>query len=140
MIIINSKHIDAYLEDHTILRSDSTDFDPTPSTILGRIPILITVVPGYVEMVKQTNQGSIAVCAWKLEDSIERPLTSTNIFISFGAVIRGLVKGCRGRIRIDGAHLKGQYGGTLLSAVALDGNNQLFPNTWAIDSGDDQET
>ena len=97
-------------------------------------------LPGYVEMVKQTNQGSIAICAWEEEDSIERPLTFTSIFISFGATFSGLVKGCRGLIKVDGAHRKGQYGGTLLSAIALDGNNQLFPISWAIVSGEDQET
>ena len=78
-------------------------------------------------MVKQTNQGSVAICAWKAEYSIERPLIFTSIFISFGATISGLVKGCRGLIGVNGAHLKCQYGGTLLSAIALDGNNQLFP-------------
>ncbi|XP_057548020.1 uncharacterized protein LOC130826447 [Amaranthus tricolor] len=74
------------------------------------------------------------------EDSIERPLTFTSIFISFGATISGLVKGCKGLIGVDGAHLKGQYGGTLLSSIALDGNNHLFPIAWAIVSGEDQET
>ena len=91
-------------------------------------------------MVKQTNQGSVAICAWEAEDSIEVPLTFTSIFISFGATISGLVKGCRGLIGVDGAHLKGQYGGTLLSAIALDGNNQLFPIAWAIVSGEDHKT
>ena len=97
-------------------------------------------LPSYAEMVKQTNQGSVAICAWEAEESIERPLTFTSIFISFGATISGLVNGCRGLIGVDGAHLKGQYGGTLLSAIALDGNNQLFPIAWAIVSGEDQKT
>ena len=67
-------------------------------------------------------------------------MTFTSIFISFGATISGLVKDCKGLIGVDGAHLKGQYGGTLLSSIALDGNNHLFPIAWAIVSGEDQET
>ncbi|XP_074297964.1 uncharacterized protein LOC141628771 [Silene latifolia] len=34
---------------------------------------------------------------------------------------------CRSLIGVDGTHLKGNHGGVLLSAVALDGNNELFP-------------
>ncbi len=41
---------------------------------------------------------------------------------------------------MDGAHLKGNYGGVLLSAIALDGNNELFPVAWAIISSEDEES
>ena len=96
--------------------------------------------PGYVDMIKETNPGSSAICAWHKKESIERPLTFRSIFISFSACVSGLIGGCRSFIDVDGAHLKGQYGGTLLSAIALDGNNQHFPVAWAIVSGEDQET
>ncbi|XP_057517894.1 uncharacterized protein LOC130798818 [Amaranthus tricolor] len=88
--------------------------------------------PGYVDMIKETNPGSSAICAWHKKESIERPLTFRSIFISFSACVSGLIGGCRSFIDVDGAHLKGQYGGTLLSAIALDGNNQHFPVAWAI--------
>ncbi|KAH7865072.1 hypothetical protein Vadar_001871 [Vaccinium darrowii] len=35
-------------------------------------------------------------------------------------------------IGVDGCHLKGPYGGVLISAVALDGNNGLFPLAVAV--------
>ena len=96
--------------------------------------------PEYVDMIKKKNPGSSAICAWHREESIERPLTFSSIFISFSACVSGLIRGCRSFIGVDGAHLKGQYGGTLFSAIALDGNNQLFPVAWVIVSGEDQET
>ena len=40
-------------------------------------------LPGYAETVKQTNQSSVAICAWEVEDSIERPLTFISINFHF---------------------------------------------------------
>ncbi|TXG50991.1 hypothetical protein EZV62_023515 [Acer yangbiense] len=41
-------------------------------------------------------------------------------------VNQSFLDGCRLFIEVDGCHLKGPYGGVLLSAVALDANNGLF--------------
>lgn len=41
-------------------------------------------------------------------------------------------------MRVDGAHLKGNYGGVMLSAAILDGNNEVFPFAWAIVAGEDK--
>ncbi|KAK1559551.1 hypothetical protein Q3G72_015658 [Acer saccharum] len=49
------------------------------------------------------------------------------IFLSFEAQRVGFLEGCRPFIGLDGCHLKGPFGGVLLSAVALDANNELFP-------------
>jgi hypothetical protein len=40
--------------------------------------------------------------------------------------------GCRPIIGLDGCHLKGVYGGQLLSAVGRDGNDNLFPIAMAV--------
>ena len=47
-------------------------------------------------------------------------------FISFDAVRTGFMAGCRPFIGIDGCHCKGPFGGVLLAAIRLDGNNGLF--------------
>ncbi|XP_021773266.1 uncharacterized protein LOC110737204 [Chenopodium quinoa] len=39
-----------------------------------------------------------------------------------------------------GAHLKGNYGGILLSVVALDGNNEIYPVAYAIVSSEDKDS
>lgn len=61
------------------------------------------------------------------------------MFISFAATWKGFLGGCRPLIGIDGTHLKGNYGGILLSAVALDANNEIFPLAFAIVSVEDKE-
>ncbi|XP_042509126.1 uncharacterized protein LOC122084755 [Macadamia integrifolia] len=44
----------------------------------------------------------------------------------------GFVKGCRLLIGVDDCHLKGRYGGILLSVVSYDGNNEIFPVAYAV--------
>ncbi|KAL2928620.1 hypothetical protein RDABS01_006376 [Bienertia sinuspersici] len=86
-----------------------------------------------------TNPGSKAICAWNSVDHVDRPLAFTTIFIASKGAIEGLFGGCRSFVGIDGTFLKGNYGGVLLSAVALDGNNRLFSFAWAIISSEDSE-
>ena len=42
------------------------------------------------------------------------------------------MRGCRPWFGIDGCHLKGNYGGVLLSAVAVDGNKGMFSIAFSI--------
>ncbi|XP_026458598.1 uncharacterized protein LOC113359134 [Papaver somniferum] len=47
--------------------------------------------------------------------------------LAFYAFLIGFKDGCRPFIGLDGCFLKGKYGGVMLSAVALDGNNGMYP-------------
>ena len=38
----------------------------------------------------------------------------------------------RRSIGVDGEHIRGTYPGILLTAVAKDGNNNIFPIAWAV--------
>lgn len=42
-------------------------------------------------------------------------------------------------IGVDGTHLKGNYGGILLSIIALDRNNEIFPLAYAVVSIENEE-
>ncbi|KAL8457748.1 hypothetical protein ACS0TY_035568 [Phlomoides rotata] len=48
-------------------------------------------------------------------------------FIGFSGLKQGFLSGCRPIIGLDGCFLKTFLGGTLLTAVAKDGNNQMYP-------------
>ena len=52
-------------------------------------------------------------------------------FMAIGACIEGW-KYCRPNISVDGTFLKSKYGGTLLAASTIDGNNQIFPLAFSI--------
>ncbi|KAJ0015205.1 hypothetical protein Pint_21536 [Pistacia integerrima] len=48
-------------------------------------------------------------------------------FLGFATKKKGFIEGCRHFIGVDGCHLKGPYGGVLLSAVSMDANSGIFP-------------
>ncbi|XP_043698965.1 uncharacterized protein LOC122649788 [Telopea speciosissima] len=54
------------------------------------------------------------------------------LFICFDACKQGFLKGCRPFIGLDGCHLKGVYGGVLVSAIAIDGNNGMFSLAYGV--------
>ncbi|GJU28997.1 transposase, MuDR, MULE transposase domain protein [Tanacetum coccineum] len=58
------------------------------------------------------------------------------LFIAIGASIRTFVNYLRPFLIIDAAHLKGQYNGTNLVAVGMDGNNQIVPIAFSICKGE----
>ncbi|KAA8524887.1 hypothetical protein F0562_011310 [Nyssa sinensis] len=93
--------------------------------IKGKHESSYTMLPMYPSEIRRTNPGSLV----KIE--CQRPSLLMNhlfkrIFIAFEALFKGFKVGCRPFIEIDGCHLKGPYGGVLLVAVSLDGNNGLF--------------
>ncbi|XP_021737711.1 uncharacterized protein LOC110704231 [Chenopodium quinoa] len=90
------------------------------------------LLPAYCELLKQRNPNSVAFCTWARLESPQPTLQFRSIFISFEAQFKGLINGCRGLIGVDGTHLKGNYGGVLLEAVCLDGNNEIFPVVVAV--------
>ncbi|XP_026378442.1 uncharacterized protein LOC113272862 [Papaver somniferum] len=79
------------------------------------------LIPSLCEMIKRTNPGSIATFTYGRDNRFE------SVTISFDAPMRGFINGCRNVVGLDGCHLKGKYGGCLLSATALDGQNGLVP-------------
>ncbi|KAL2893341.1 hypothetical protein RDABS01_009250 [Bienertia sinuspersici] len=108
--------------------------------IHGGHDVSYSYLPNYCEVIRALNLGSIANCAWNQSNHPKRPLAFSSIFICFKGALDGLFAGCRSLIGVDGAHLKGNYGGVILSVVAMDENNEIFPFTWAIVSTKDEES
>ncbi|KAK7305535.1 hypothetical protein VNO77_43441 [Canavalia gladiata] len=54
------------------------------------------------------------------------------IYICFDGYKKGFKEGCRPLIGLDGAFLKGYYGGILLSAVGQDSNNHIWVIAYAV--------
>ena len=55
-----------------------------------------------------------------------------SVYIGFSGLRKGFKLGCRRVISLDGAFLKTIVGGAILSAIGRDGNNQMFPISWAV--------
>lgn len=54
------------------------------------------------------------------------------IYICLGPVKKGFVAGCRPIVGLDGCHLRGPYGGQLLTAVGMDPDDGMYPIAWSI--------
>ncbi|XP_028115334.1 uncharacterized protein LOC114313164 [Camellia sinensis] len=106
------------------------------------------LLPTYASQINKTNPGSLVVINYDIpstpvsedgeqpDPTIPQYPLFQRIFISFDAMKAGFINGCRLFIGVDRCHLKGPYGGVLISAVALDGNNGLFPLALAIVEGE----
>ena len=53
------------------------------------------------------------------------------LYICLAACKVGM-KACRPIIGLDGCHIKGPYGGQLLTAIGIDANNSSFPVAYAV--------
>ncbi|KAF7136322.1 hypothetical protein RHSIM_Rhsim08G0160500 [Rhododendron simsii] len=89
------------------------------------------LLPTYAVEVRKTNPGSLIKMDYNRPFPTQNPMFR-RLFVSFAGMIKGFLNGCRPFIMVDGCHLKGPYGGVLISAVALDGNNGLFPLAVAV--------
>ncbi|XP_021733002.1 uncharacterized protein LOC110699794 [Chenopodium quinoa] len=90
-----------------------------------------SLLPRYAEMVKPTNLGSYAQVTWTQGSANVQPRFKA-CFFSFAAKVRGFLTGCRPIIGIDGAHLSGYFKGILLTAIEIDGNNEIFVIAYGI--------
>ncbi|XP_020272469.1 uncharacterized protein LOC109847650 [Asparagus officinalis] len=79
----------------------------------------------YVEEVKKTNPGSYI----HVEQNEGR---FSKLFICYAACINGFLNGCIPLIFLDGTFLKDRFKGILLSAIAYDGNQGIFPLAYCI--------
>nr|GEU82037.1 transposase, MuDR, MULE transposase domain protein [Tanacetum cinerariifolium] len=57
------------------------------------------------------------------------------LYVGFGCAIGSFLRYTRHLIIIDGAHLKGNYLGTNLLVVGMDGNNQILPLATCVSQG-----
>ncbi|WOL16958.1 hypothetical protein Cni_G25746 [Canna indica] len=87
-------------------------------------------LPAWAKLARVTNPGSVV--KMEVDARMSANPLFKRFFVCFDAMKKGFVRGCRPWFGIDGCHLKGTYGGVLLSAVAIDGNKGMFPIAFAV--------
>ncbi|GJR92847.1 transposase, MuDR, MULE transposase domain protein [Tanacetum coccineum] len=87
------------------------------------------MLPYYCYNLERKNEGTVTRIKTDEKGVFEM------LFIALGASIRTFVNYLRPLLIIDAAHLKGQYKGTNLIAVGMDGNNQIVPIAFGICKG-----
>ncbi|XP_025692605.1 uncharacterized protein [Arachis hypogaea] len=84
----------------------------------------------YAETLLKTNPGStVKIGVTPLPDG---QVMFDKIYICLSGCKNGFKAGCRPLIGLDGAFLKTQIGGQILSAVAQDANHHIYVVAWAI--------
>ncbi|XP_059658699.1 uncharacterized protein LOC132305031 [Cornus florida] len=85
----------------------------------------------YCQLICASNPGSVVKI--QTEPTCEENVRKfQRVFICYAAMRNGFKEGCRPLIGVDGCFLKGPYGGHILSAISIDGNNQMFPVAFAV--------
>ncbi|BFG29942.1 hypothetical protein CerSpe_162160 [Prunus speciosa] len=54
------------------------------------------------------------------------------MYICLAACKQGWLEGCRPFIGLDGCYIKGPHPGEILTVVAIDANNRMFPMAYEI--------
>ena len=98
----------------------------------GSYRIQFQQLEAYAHALKTSNPGTLAEIQLCNESLKNGRRVFRRMFICFHALKTGWLAGCRPIIGLDGCFLKGVCKGQLLSAVGLDGDNQLLPIVWAI--------
>ncbi|KAL0364455.1 UNVERIFIED_CONTAM: hypothetical protein Sangu_0543100 [Sesamum angustifolium] len=142
--------VKTYVPNHTCVRSDPTK-EASAEWIASKIESVLRENPGmkaregsyaesfgrmsyYADLVLEKNEGSVVTLQCDVDET--EPIHSTPIFKRFflglSALRDGFLEGCSPFLGFDGCHLKGPFGGVLLAAIGLDGNNGLFPVAFAV--------
>ncbi|XP_031402629.1 uncharacterized protein LOC116212199 [Punica granatum] len=105
------------------------------------------IIRDYAAIILEKDRGSVVnVCVDPQPPTIvdgvpkELPPRFQRFFVSFNAMKYGLIHGCRPFIGLDGCHLKSYNGGHLLSAIAKDGNENIFPVAMAVVEQENRES
>ncbi|XP_074324236.1 uncharacterized protein LOC141661151 [Apium graveolens] len=85
----------------------------------------------YEAEILRSNPGNTVKFGVEKNDS-DNLGTFKRMYIYFTVVKEGFAQGCRKFIGLDGCFLKSFMKGELLAAIGRDGNNQMFPISWAI--------
>ncbi|XP_043705494.1 uncharacterized protein LOC122655357 [Telopea speciosissima] len=89
-------------------------------------------LPLYAKLLIDRNPGTVCIINRHERHDFAEASKFKRVFICLDACKKGFINGCRPFIGLDDCHLKGRYGGILLSAISVDGNNGLFPIAYSV--------
>ncbi|XP_074266433.1 uncharacterized protein LOC141589705 [Silene latifolia] len=88
------------------------------------------LLPRFMHGLKESNPGTI-VQFYTTPTTNPNVQTFKRVFWAFKPCIDGF-EHCRPVLSIDGTHLYGKFKGTILTAMSIDANNQIFPVAFVI--------
>ncbi|XP_015935848.1 uncharacterized protein LOC127744199 [Arachis duranensis] len=111
--------------------------------IYGDWDELYNELPRWVLGVRLTMPGTVAVlrtCPVRVGGQVDESQAYFHrMFWTFPPCIE-VFRHCKPLVSIDGTHLYGKYGGTLLVAIAQDGNSNILPVAFALVEGENAQS
>ncbi|KAK2415377.1 hypothetical protein QL285_037862 [Trifolium repens] len=107
-------------------------YDPTPLSAYNPPPHMhsYAALPQWLTTLRYYQPNVIDILE-TLPNNSGPGLIFHRLFWSFKPLVKGF-RFCKPLVQVDGMWLYGKYRGTLLLAVAQDGNNHIFPVAFAI--------
>lgn len=103
------------------------------SVIKGDAQIQYGLLRDYVLELQKANPNTTVKLDFEREGDPESTTrTFKRIYVCMGALKQGFKAGGRDLLGLDGAFMKGQYPGQLLTAVSVDANNGIYPVAYGI--------
>ncbi|RYR14818.1 hypothetical protein Ahy_B04g071520 isoform A [Arachis hypogaea] len=100
-------------------------------------------LPRWVLGVQLTMPGTVAILRTspvRVSGQVDESQAFFHrLFWTFPPLIEAF-RHCKSLVSIDGTHLYGKYGGTLLIAIAQDGNSNILPVAFALVEGENAES
>ncbi|KAL0015406.1 hypothetical protein SO802_002475 [Lithocarpus litseifolius] len=97
------------------------------------------VLRDYAQMINTVDKGSRVILQTEMADETSQPKFK-RMYVRFNAQKVGFLGGCRPFIGLDGCHIKHRFGGQILSATALDANDNIFPVAMAVVEQENKES
>ncbi|KAL0346005.1 UNVERIFIED_CONTAM: hypothetical protein Sradi_4431800 [Sesamum radiatum] len=88
----------------------------------------------YANLELEKNEESVVTLQCDVDETEVIPSAPVfkRFFLGLSALRDGFLERCSPFLGFDGCHLKGPFGGVLLAAIGLDGNNRLFPVAFVV--------
>ncbi|CAN1294900.1 hypothetical protein LINPERPRIM_LOCUS22637 [Linum perenne] len=96
-------------------------------------------IRSYIAELRRVDPGGRFIVEVDTADSLDF-VYFKRIFVCFSSLKEGFLRGCRPMFGLDGCFLKGEVSGMILSAVGKDGNNQMYPISWAVVEGENKNS
>jgi len=97
--------------------------------------VLKAIFGSHSDQYRHARRNGEALMEWNARCSafVQREGTCfQRMYICLDACKKGFKYGCRPIVLLDACHLKGEYGGQLLCAIGMDGNDDVFPIAYAV--------
>ncbi|GJX94638.1 hypothetical protein Tco_0349224 [Tanacetum coccineum] len=99
----------------------------------GDAEVQYKILRDYVVELKKCNPNTtVKLDVYGEEDPESTTRIFRRIYVCLGALKEGFKAGGRELLGLDGAFMKGQYPGQLITAVSVDANNGIYPVAYGI--------